>query len=184
MYPMSDDADVEVPPRVVGLPEVRMARRVVLVPLSPGTPRSIQDRTAGSSGSRFAVLKSEDEAITVAGVGGEDVPAGDDPALAVGVPEIPEDVMDETPSEDEVDGASSVSGVDLSDVAEEETLEMDRFPTAGVRVGLASLDTVNVEALFRRRGCLMKNVPKFLVGPFRSVLRLALQEIQATDLGR
>ena len=30
----------------------------------------------------------------------------------------------------------------------------------------------------------MKNVPKFLVGPFRSVLRLALQEIQATDLGR
>ena len=43
------------------------------------------------------------------------------------------------------------------------------------------MDTVNVE---RRRGCLMKNVPKFLVGPFRSVLRLVLQEIQATDLGR
>ena len=30
----------------------------------------------------------------------------------------------------------------------------------------------------------MKNVPKFLVGPFRSVLRLVLQEIQAKDLGR
>ena len=35
-------------------------------------------------------------------------------------------------SEDEVDGASSVSCVDLSDVAGEEILEMDRFPP-GVR---------------------------------------------------
>ena len=33
---------------------------------------------------------------------------------------------------------------------------MDQFPLAGVRVGLASLDTVNVGALFRRRGCLME----------------------------
>ena len=178
VYPMSDDADVEVAPKVVGLPEARMARRVVLVP-----PRSIQDRTAVSSGSRFEVLESEDEAITVAVGGGEDVPARDHTVLAVGVPEIPENVMDEAPSEDEVDGASSVSGVDLSDVAEE-ALEMDRFPPAGVRVGLASLDIVNVEALFRRGCCLMQNVPKFLVGPFRSVLQLVLQEIQATDWGR
>ena len=51
-------------------------------------------------------------------------------------------LWDEAPSE--VDGASSVSGVDLSDAAEEEILEMDRFPLGGVRVGLASLDTVNV----------------------------------------
>ena len=72
--------------------------------------------------------------------------------------EIPEDVRDEAPSEDEVDGASLVSGVDLSDVAEEEILEME-FPPGGVHVSLSSLDTVNVEALFRRRGCLMKSVP-------------------------
>ena len=38
---------------------------------------------------------------------------------------------------------------------------------------------MNVEARSRRQ-----NVPKFLVGPFRSVLRLALQKIQATELGR
>ena len=30
----------------------------------------------------------------------------------------------------------------------------------------------------------MKNVPKFLVASFRSVLRLVLQEIQATDMRR
>ena len=63
------------------------------------------------------------------------------PVLAGGVPEIPEDVRDEAPSEDEMDGASSVSGVDLSDVAEEEILEMDRFPPGGVCVGLASLSS-------------------------------------------
>ena len=96
--------------------------------------------------------------------------------FAVGVPEIPEDVMDDAPSEDEVDGPSSASGVDPFEVAEQETLDMDLFPFE-VRVGLISLDTVNFEALCRRRGCQMKNVPKFLVGPFRSVLRLALQEI-------
>ena len=83
------------------------------------------------------------------------------PVLAVCVPEIPEDV--------EMHHLrmrwTCTSGVDPFDVAKEETLEMDRFPLAGVRVGLTSLDTVKVEALFWRRGCLMKNVPKFLVGP-------------------
>ena len=62
-----------------------------------------------------------------------------------------------------MDGALSASGVELSDVAEEETLVMDRFQPGGVRVGLASLDTVNIEAFFRRQECLMKNVLKFLV---------------------
>ena len=57
--------------------------------------------------------------------------------LAVGVPVVPKDAMDETPSEEEVNGASSAGCVDPLDVAEEETLEMDRFPPAGVRVGLA-----------------------------------------------
>ena len=60
---MSDDADVEVA-TVTG--HVGGARRVVLVPLSPGTPRSVQDRTAGSIGSRFAVLESAEEARRVA----------------------------------------------------------------------------------------------------------------------
>ena len=39
-----------------------MSRRVVLAPLPPGTPRSVQDRSIGSSGSGFAVLESDDEA--------------------------------------------------------------------------------------------------------------------------
>ena len=72
------------------------------------------------------------------GVGGEDVTAGDDACSGRSK------VTPRMSWMNEVDGASSGSGVDLSDVAEEETLEMDRFPPAGVRVGLASLDTVNV----------------------------------------
>ena len=46
------------------------------------------------------------------------------PFLCSGSSRDPEDVMDDTPSKDEVDGASSASGVDPFDVAREETLEM------------------------------------------------------------
>ena len=49
--------------------------------------------------------------------------------------------MDEAASVDSVEGASSA-----------------RFPPATVRVGLISSDTVRVEALLRRRGCLVKAV--------------------------
>ena len=70
---MYDDADIEVATlachAAVGRP-----RRVVLVPLSLSTPRSIQDCTARSSGTRFAVLESDDEAIPVGSLG---VPAQD-----------------------------------------------------------------------------------------------------------
>ena len=57
MFPLSDDADVALLPSR----EVVASRRVVLVPHSPGTPRSVQDRSVGSIGSRFAVLESDDE---------------------------------------------------------------------------------------------------------------------------
>ena len=54
VFPLSDDADVALLPSR----EVVASRRVVLVPHSPGTPRSAQDRSVGSIGSRFAVLES------------------------------------------------------------------------------------------------------------------------------
>ena len=57
VFPLSDDADVALLPSR----EAVASRRVVLVPLSPGTPRSVQGRSVGSSGSRFAVLESDDE---------------------------------------------------------------------------------------------------------------------------
>ena len=43
-----------------------------------------------------------------------------------------------------------------------------------VRGSLRSLDEVNLQHEFARRGCVMKNIPKFLRGPFRSALRLAV----------
>ena len=64
VFPMSDDADVEVA-TVAG--QVGGPRRVVLVPLSPGTPRSVQDRTqiedrleAGSEGGSVSVGSHEE----------------------------------------------------------------------------------------------------------------------------
>ena len=47
--------------------------------------------------------------------------------------------------------------------------------------GFLAQDDVNVEDLFRRRACVMKSVPKFLRGPFRTVLRIALREASSTD---
>ena len=53
---------------------------------------------------------------------------------------------------------------------------------AARRAGFVSLDAVNVEEMFRRRGCVMKIVPYFLRGPFRTVLRIALRQILSIDM--
>ena len=73
VFPKSDDANVEVA-ILAGHAAVGGPRRVVLVPLSPGILRLIQDRTAGSCGRRFAVLESDDETVQVGSIG---VPAQD-----------------------------------------------------------------------------------------------------------
>ena len=58
VFPMSDDADVEV---AFMAGQAGGRRRVALVPVSPGTPRSIQDRSMGSTGSRFAGSEQDEE---------------------------------------------------------------------------------------------------------------------------
>ena len=61
----------------------------------------------------------------------------------------------------------------------------DLAPAAGaMRTGFMSLDAVDFEDFFRRRAIVMKSVPRFLRGPFRSVLRIALQEALSPDVAR
>ena len=153
------DADVEVTPRVVGLPEARMARRVVLVPLSPGTPRSIQDRTAGSSGSGFAVLESEDEAITVAGVGGEDVPAGDDHAdHPVAREDIESDSETDESDTERIHTAVQAAEVERAGPASVADVEApEATMTRAISEGLVSLDTVDMGHLFSACAVVMKS---------------------------
>ena len=47
-----------------------------------------------------------------------------------------------------------------------------------------SLNAVNFKDFFHRRAIVMKSVPRFLRGPFQSVLRIALQEALSPDVAR
>ena len=46
-----------------------------------------------------------------------------------------------------------------------------------VRSALDSLDEVDLRTLFSQRASLMKNIFRFLVGPHRNVMRVALAEV-------
>ena len=75
----------------------------------------------------------------------------------------------------------SVGGVeDVPSEAEEEVT----FQLPGVitrRAGFVSLEAVVMEEEFDERACVMKSVPRFLRGPYRIALRVALEEIESAD---
>ena len=48
-----------------------------------------------------------------------------------------------------------------------------------LQAGCRWLATVDVEAVFRRRAVLMKTVPVFMQGAYRSAMRVAMSEIDA-----
>ena len=164
----SDDADVEV---AIGSGHVGGPRRVVLVPLSPGTPRSVQDRTAASSGSRFAVLESDEEAIPVASVGLHDL---NDTASNGGEVESDSDT-----EESDTESAHTLVQQEEEDrvllVADVEVPEARM--TRAIQEALVSLDTVDMCHMFSVRAVVMKSPPKFLRGAYRAALRIALREI-------
>ena len=74
-------------------------------------------------------------------------------------------------------GASQASGDDefVESTDDEPEIVEARPTSAEVRGALRFLDEVNLQHEFAHRGCVMKNIPKFLRGPFRSALRLALR---------
>ena len=46
-----------------------------------------------------------------------------------------------------------------------------------IRSALESLDEVDLRTLFSQRASLMKNIPRFLVGPYRNAMRVASAEV-------
>ena len=74
------------------------------------------------------------------------------------------------------DWGSEVSGEEIP-VFEDPVPDMVgvRF-TPAIRVALEWLDTVNLCDEFTRRAAAMKSVPHFLKGPYRNVMRLAMEE--------
>ena len=72
--------------------------------------------------------------------------------------------------------ASKVRADEIPDVAPEEP-EMRIPHMRGIAIAFRSLDDVNLENVFTFRPCLMKSVPRFMRGPFRNCVRVALDEI-------
>ena len=86
-----------------------------------------------------------------------------------------------------IDDTESVAVQDLgSEVGEDETFALASVPdplvmatrgwTPAVRAALVWLDEVHLDAVFIRRAVVMKIVPKFLRGPYRSAMQLAMEE--------
>ena len=63
--------------------------------------------------------------------------------------------------------------------------KLPTFPIEEVRISaecttsISLLDTVNLEEVFRHRALLMRSPPAFLIGAYRSAMRLALGELDS-----
>ena len=77
------------------------------------------------------------------------------------------------------DDGSVVSGVDTPTPVEETAVEMPEIQSApaAVRNALRLLDTVDLSEVFSRRPVVMKSVLRCVRGPFRTAMRIILQEI-------
>ena len=70
-----------------------------------------------------------------------------------------------------------MAGEPLDRVPDEEVpIVLPHLRDAVIRAAIRSMDEVNPRALFEKRAAVMKAVPRFLRGPFRSALKLALEE--------
>ena len=153
-------------------------QRLKLIGVPSTVPESSNDTNVIPSG-RFSVLSKEMEISTA-----NDRNSADTQRVERGADG--ESDTQTVPSMDGESGATAASGDDPGgDVDNVEPSFEDLAPAAGVmRAGFMSLDAVDFEDFFRRRAMVMKSVPRFLRGPFRSVLRIALQEALSPNAAR
>ena len=194
----SDDDAPFIVPRSAASP-ARPSRRLVLVPGSvEANPQSIQDRggvetphtqqdivpcSGLKDGARVAVCAESFGGLST-------IPATPSALHARGV-ELPQPVfnsgrfavLSEDTDDDETQSVGTPSGEEEVVEAPVEVLPEGPEPSvAATRAGFVSLDAVNVEEMFQRRGCVMKTVPYFLQYLFRTVLRIVLRQIQSIDM--
>ena len=155
-------------------------RRLRLIGVLSTVPESSRDTHVIPSG-RFSVLSEEMEISTV--------PNDRNSADVTQRVEFGADEGSDTqtvPSMDGESGTSAASGDDPGgDVDNVEPSFEDLASAArAMRARFMSLDAVDFEDFFRRRAIVVKSVPRFLRGPFRSVLRIALQEALSLDVAR
>ena len=95
---------------------------------------------------------------------------------------VPADGWDDDPAEE--DDRMSEADVGFIGGAEESEEDDVPFRLPGVvtlRGAFASLDDVNLVEEFDERACVMKSVPRFMNGPYRIAMRVALEEMNTID---
>ena len=139
--------DAEV--EVAPVPRRRQSRRLVLVPHRARSPEFEGSTPRQGSGTR------DDE-------------ARDDEARQ---PSESDDTVS-------LPDGSVVSGAEeyIAPSEPDPTVAVAEGLTPPIRAALARLDEVDLETEFQRRGAVMKTVPHFLRGPYRSAMRLAMGE--------
>ena len=167
-FPMTDDAAVQVPVEPF---RRRPYHRLVFIPQSQGTPQSIQDPQYDESGVNAREQFRDSHGGTQQSIPVSEMRADVDSQKSL--------VEDDEVSTDDIDGVSPVEECRVS--VEGAPIEDITPPNAAIRAGFVSLDSVNVVDLFRRRQAVMKSVPAFLRGPFRTVLHIALRQLRSID---
>ena len=174
-------------------PVRRLGRRLVLVPQSTGTPRSVQDRSdftatvvdESTDGIHNDSIMESVEAVQSEGIVAEDGVANRRPHHAqarrrlvlVSQSDPQEAPLGEWDSD--TDSIGGASGVEVEDVLEPLPVQPVIFE-AGVRAptrAFASLDAVDLSDVFASRPRVMRAVPAVIRGAFRAAVRVALQEI-------
>ena len=95
---------------------------------------------------------------------------------------VPADGWDDDPAEeDDRMSEADVGFVGGAEESEEEDVPFRLPGMATLRGAFASLDDVNLLEEFDERACVMKSVPRFMLGPHRIATRVALEDMNTTD---
>ena len=114
-------------------------------------------------------------------MGGHDVPqhpSASQPDVRATVPDHDDSVEVANTMEDHSDGESAGSAVDEVPEGEVDVEPQVVRLSPEIRDALISLDSVDLQSVFRRCACVMTSCPAFLVGSYRSAVRLAMTEAE------
>ena len=94
------------------------------------------------------------------------------------------DLHEEVGFEDDTESVEwSVQDDREVDISSEEEVEIVVARPRGpdLREAFSTLDDVNVIPIFHQRAAVTKTVPRFLRGPFRNALKIAMEEVLSSD---
>ena len=92
-----------------------------------------------------------------------------------------EDHVSDSGREDRWEGSQASGSEEFVESTNDEFDVEEGRISAEIQRTLRDLDEVDLEDEFAHRGCVMMNIPRFLRGPFRSALRLALREVTTSQ---